>query len=189
MSVKPKGLQCPKSKQFQGSSLEYDEKSTQFANYSRLGLLADANQIGAVKQTTTVRNRITGFKPRVKVPTTTVVPEVSSTEAHPLEMEMGEALKTVRKVPPGERTVLLKLRARHGDDFAAMARDMRLNAYQHTAAHLRHRIEKMQEDDAQDAADAAAALEAGQAVPLPRDRRKITKDPNNAFKRRSRNFT
>ena len=47
---------------------------------------------------------------------------------------MPPALKTIRKLPEGERTVLRKLIARHGDDFAAMARDAKLNALQHTEA-------------------------------------------------------
>ena len=45
---------------FDRSSLTYDTSESQFANYARLGLLADANQIGAKRDT------ILGFKPRVK---------------------------------------------------------------------------------------------------------------------------
>ena len=44
---------------FDRSSLTYDTSESQFANYARLGLLADANQIGAKRDT------ILGFKPLV----------------------------------------------------------------------------------------------------------------------------
>ena len=176
---------------FDRSSLTYDTSESQFANYARLGLLADANQIGAKRDT------ILGFKPRVKglprrgaaagpsgVATTGAAP-------HPLEAEVPPALKTVRRVPDGERAVLRKLLARHADDFDAMARDGRLNQYQHTAAHLRRRVAKLALDDA-DAA--AAAADAGRAPPTadePRATglRKLTRDPNPAFRKRSMHFT
>ena len=51
--------------------------------------------------------------------------------------------------------VLRQLVAKHGGDHTAMARDMRLNTHQHTAAHLRKRIGKMVEEDAAEE-DAAA---------------------------------
>jgi len=92
-------------------------------------------------------------------------------------------------VPLGERQVLLKLEERYGDDCSAMARDMRLNALQHTAAHLRRRIEKMHAEDAEEAEEAAVDVAAGKAPPPPRLRAKQTRDPNPAFKNRSRNFT
>ncbi len=68
---KPKGIgkavgkRVGRSQRFQGSALDYNEKESQFSNYARLGLMADANQIGAVKET------ITGFKPIKHVPAAT----------------------------------------------------------------------------------------------------------------------
>ena len=180
------GKRVDKSQRFQGSALDYNEKKTQFSNYERLGLLADANQIGAVKES------ITGFKPRVKPPKAklpaadTVRPSVE--ETHPLELEVPEGLKTIRKVPEGERKVLLKLQAVHGTNYSAMARDMRLNAMQHTASWLKKRIEKMIGEDEQEAAAATAAIGAGKLPPPPRLRKKLTKHPNNAFQKRSMNF-
>ena len=177
---KPKSREVPKTSRFQNSSLEYDEKATQFANYQRLGLLYDANQIGAV------RDKITGFKPRVKGS----FPEPSSSsDLHTLEVEMPEALKTVRRVPPGEVKVLRKLIEKHGEDHKAMARDMRLNTLQHTAAHLRARIVKLRLDDEEEAAAIEAAKEADLPVPEARGKRKLTKDPNVAFKKRAMNFS
>lgn len=187
VSQKPKSKKTPKSERFQNSSLEYDSKSTQFANYARLGLLADANQIGVQRD----KLKVTGFNPRVKGAAGPI--DRSSTDEpeapHVLELECPEALKTIRKVPLGERQVLLKLIEAHGDNYARMARDMRLNALQHTAAHLRKRIAKMEEEDAEDSEAAAAAAEAGAPAPEDRHKRKITRDPNPAFKKRSRHFT
>ena len=185
VSVKPKSRKAPNCQRFQHSSLDYDDEASQFANYQRLGLLADPNQIQAV------HDRITGFKPRVKVPGAAEAAASSvepSSEPHPLELEMPEALKTVRKVPLGERQVLLKLVAKHGDDYAAMARDMKLNAMQHTAAHLRRRIAKMGSEDAEEAEEAAAMVAQGKEAPPPRLRRKLTKHPNSAFHKSSMNF-
>ena len=188
VKAKPKGIgkaigkRIPKSERFQNSSLTYDEKATQFSNYHRLGLMADANQIGVERD----RVKVTGFNPRVKVPEA-LVPEPCSAP-HQLELECPEGLKTIRKVPAGERQVLLKLLACHGEDYGAMARNMRLNQLQHTAAHLRHRIEKMRSEDEEDAEEAAAAAAANAPAPAPRLQRKKTKDPNPAFRKSSKHF-
>ena len=170
------------ARSFQNSSLEYEAGASQFSNFARLGLLADANQIGREK------GRITGFNPRVKDPVAVLSGPDGPSEPHPLEVEMAPALKTVRKVPAGERAVLAKLLAAHGDDYAAMARDGRRNALQHTAAHLRRRIEKMREEDAEDLEVNQEHIAKGMPPPPPRLRRKLTKDPNPAFKKRSKNF-
>jgi hypothetical protein len=188
---KPKGIgkavgkRVGRSQRFQGSALDYNEKESQFANYARLGLMADANQIGAVKET------ITGFKPIKHVPAATggAAAAVGSTAGgvHQLELEVPEGLVTIRPVPAGERIVLLKLMAKHGTDYAAMARDTRLNALQHTAAHLRKRIAKLTGEDAEDGVESTSAA-AEPAVPAPRHRPKVTKQPNNAFHKRSMHF-
>ena len=181
VSQKPKSRAVPATSRFQYSSLNYDEKATQFANYKRLGLLYDANQLGAVK------DRVTGFKPRVKGDFAEV--KHDSSQLHTLEVEMPEALITVRRVPPGEAKVLSALIAKHGDDYAAMSRDMRINTLQHSEGHLRRRVEKMKLDDADAAAAVAAAEAEGSKAPAPRGKRKLTRDPNPAFKKRSMNFS
>lgn len=188
VSVKPRDKKkTPRCERFQNSSLEYDSKATQFANYQRLGLLADANQIGAKQDKT----KVVGFTPRVKGAREPIVPttEDGAPAPHPLELECPEGLKTIRKVPLGECKVLLKLIEAHGDDYTAMARDMRRNQLQHTAAHLRKRIAKMHEEDVEDLAERAAAAQEGASMPPDRFARKRTGDPNNAFHKRSRNFT
>lgn len=185
VSVKPKNKKkTPRSERFQNSSLEYDSKATQFANYQRLGLMADANQIGAKHDTV----RVTGFNPRVKGARSSSADLADDQAPHPLELECPEGLKVIRKVPLGERNVLLKLIAAHGDDHGAMARDMRLNQLQHTAAHLRKRIAKMREEEEEDRAAAQEAATAGAPAPPDRFARKRTRDPNNAFAKRSRHF-
>uniref|UniRef100_A0A7S0ILE1 Nucleolar protein 16 n=1 Tax=Calcidiscus leptoporus TaxID=127549 RepID=A0A7S0ILE1_9EUKA len=180
VKVKAKAPSKAQPSFFASSSLSYDRTKSQFSNYQTMGLAADSNQIGAARAT------IRGFKPRVKVP---VCESAAAEQVHPLELETGEALKTYRWVPQGERDVLHKLIAAHGDDYAAMSRDMRLNQYQHTAPHLRRRIAKMRTEDQKDTEAAAAAAASKLPAPSPRLRKKITKNPNGAFKRRSTHFT
>ena len=74
---KPKSKEVSKTSSLHGTSLEYDEKATQFANYQRMGLLYDANQIGAV------RDRVTGFKPRVNGPVAQPSGEAQASAADP----------------------------------------------------------------------------------------------------------
>ena len=177
---KPRGKTVQVARAFTNSSaLGYDSHKTQFENYKELQLLADSNQIGAVRDT------IQGFKPRVKCPQ---IPSSGPDSTHPLELEVPEAAKTVRYVPAGERQALAALIERHGEDYAAMARDTRLNSHQHTASHLRRRIARMQADDVHDWAVGEVAQRSGNTPPLPRQRRKPTKNPNPAFKKRSRHF-
>ena len=182
VKAKPKNLRVPAATYFSTTqtALSYDSEKTQFENYGELGLLADSNQIGAV------RGSIRGFHPRVKGPCAETAADPDA--PHPLELEVPEAAITIRIVPEGECKVLRTLLARHGDDYAAMARDMRINTHQHTAAHLRRRVSKMREQDAEDEATADAAAKAAAPAPEPRFRRKATRDPNPAFKKRSKQF-
>lgn len=53
-----------------------------------------------------------------------------------------EAEKTPRKQSEREREWIERLAAKHGDDFERMARDMRLNPMQQTAADIRKRVGK-----------------------------------------------
>ena len=182
MRVKPRIIKASKPQGLQGSKVAYDPSQSQFANFKQAGLLADANQIGAQGD----RNRVTGFNPRVKGPSAAPQP---AHVTHQLELEVPEGEQTIRKVPPGECQMLRKLIEKHGDDVAAMARDMRINTHQQTAAHLRKRIAKMKEEDAAEAAALAAAAEAGKRAPRKRGEKKLTRLPNKAFKKRSTNFT
>ena len=121
VKVKPSVLKARAPSFFQNSSQTYDTKQTQFQNYTRLELLADANQIGAE------RTSVRGFKPRVKAP---LVQRAQPDEPHALELEVPPAEVTVKPVPMGERKLLVSLVSKHGDDYEAMARDMRLNTHQ-----------------------------------------------------------
>lgn len=183
--VKPKSKKVNNLSSFLADSKvlsEYDVTKSHYENYKKLGLLADANQIGAV------RDSIRGFKPRLKGPTASSSSADAVVTRHPLEDEVPEAEITYRQVPEGEQKVLTALIARYGDDYAAMARDMRLNPYQHTAAHLRHRVAKMRTENIEDAERASEAAAAGAPAPAARHRRKLTHDPNPAFKKRSKQF-
>ena len=161
------GKRVDKSQRFQGSALDYNEKKTKFSNHGAWPL-ADANQIGVVKES------ITGFKPRVKPPKAklpaadTVRPSVE--ETHPLGSMRCEGRKIFARCRRANAKCC-KLQAVHGTNYSAMARDMRLNAMQHTASWLKKRIEKMIGEDEQEAAAATAAIGAGKLPPPPRLRK------------------
>lgn len=178
--MKPRAKKVGKPSGFLADSAvlsSYDVSKSHYENYKRLALLADANQIGAE------RHAIRGFKPRLKGPC------AEPTGAHhPLEDEVPEAAVVYRQIPEGEHKVLSALVAKYADNYTAMARDMRLNSHQHTAAHLRRRIAKMNAEVVMDAEAAREAEVAGLKPPIPRRIRKVTKDPNPQFKHRSKHF-
>ena len=182
-AAKPKHQKVARPNVFDHSVLDYDPSETQFSNYKKLGLLADANTIGAARST------ITGFKPRnLGQPCADPTPEGF---VHPLEGEVCEKRYVHRMVPEGEQKVLRALLAKHGEfGFSAMARDMKINTLQHTEAHLRRRIAKMKAEDAAEAAAAAEAVAQGRPVPMARNAipRKIKKRPNRAFSKKSTHF-
>jgi nucleolar protein 16 len=182
--VKPRASKVSKPSGFLANSkvLKYDVARSHYQNFEKFGLLADANQIGAV------RDSIRGFKPRLKGPSASSGAADPATTHHPLEDEVPEAAITYRQIPEGEHKVLTALMASHGEDYGAMARDMRLNQYQHTAAHLRHRIAKMRTEQEMDAEEAVEAEREGAKPPQKRRVKKVTYDPNPLFKKRSKHF-
>lgn len=184
MRVKPRASKVSKPSGFLANSkvLKYDVARSHYQNFEKFGLLADANQIGAV------RDSIRGFKPRLKGPSASSGAADPATTHHPLEDEVPEAAITYRQIPEGEHKVLTALMASHGEDYGAMARDMRLNQYQHTAAHLRHRIAKMRTEQEMDAEEAVEAEREGAKPPQKRRVKKVTYDPNPLFKKRSKHF-
>ncbi|PHH63396.1 hypothetical protein CDD81_5997 [Ophiocordyceps australis] len=62
-----------------------------------------------------------------------------------VEMSHNAAPKKVRVPSTGERQWLQRLIDRHGDDTVAMARDVRLNPMQQTAADIARRIRRMRD--------------------------------------------
>ena len=181
--AKPKSQKIPQPNVFDHSALAYDPTETQFSNYKKLGLMANANVIGAARDT------ITGFKPRnLGQPCAEPAPEGFE---HPLAAEVPEKRMVHRMVPEGEQKVLRTLLAKHGDfGLSAMARDMKVNTLQHTEAHLRRRIAKMQQEDAKEAAAVAEAEAQSRPAPMARNAipKKIKKNPNRAFSKKSNNF-
>eukprot|EP00038_Savillea_parva_P014274 m.10515 g.10515 ORF g.10515 m.10515 type:complete len:89 (-) comp2753_c0_seq2:206-472(-) len=45
---------------------------------------------------------------------------------------------------PGEVKFVDDMVAKHGDDYQAMARDLKLNVYQHTARQIEHKVKRVQ---------------------------------------------
>ena len=181
--AKPKSQKIAQPNAFDHSVLNYDPSATQFSNFKKLGLLADVNTIGAARST------ITGFKPRnLGQPCADPTPEGFE---HPLEGEVCEKRYVHRMVPEGEQKVLRALLAKHGDfGLTAMARDMKVNTLQHTEAHLRRRIAKMQAEDAAEAAAEAEAVAQSRPAPMARNAipKKVKRNPNRAFSKKSTHF-
>ena len=91
-ATKPKHQKVARPNVFDHSVLDYDPSETQFSNYKQLGLLADANTIGAARST------ITGFKPRnLGQPCADPTPEGG---VHPLKNEVCEKRYVHRTLKP-----------------------------------------------------------------------------------------
>ena len=98
-ATKPKHQKVARPNVFDHSVLDYDPSETQFSNYKQLGLLADANTIGAARST------ITGFKPRnLGQPCADPTPEGG---VHPLKNEVCEKRYVHRTLKPVDTAAAL----------------------------------------------------------------------------------
>ena len=66
-----------------------------------------------------------------------------------LPLEVGEEVKDPRRLSENERVLAGKLIAKHGDDYDAMAKDRRLNTYQHTHGKLKRLCDKHKSEQQQ----------------------------------------
>jgi hypothetical protein len=122
----------------------WDEGLTSAQNLGRVGLTAAVNSITPVVAPSRRRNeaRLRQF-------------EASSAKASPppaaprqdvldvLEREAARPEKVAKKVVrPGEERALREMIAAHGDDYEAMARDIKRNYLQWTPSHLRRKCER-----------------------------------------------
>ena len=175
---------------FDRSSLTYDTSESQFANYARLGLLADANQIGAKRDT------ILGFKPRVKG-----LPRRGAAGAE--RRRDDEARRRTRSRPrcrPRSRrcgacpTASAPCCASCSRATPTTSTRWRATAASTSTSTRRRTCAAASKLALDDADAAAAAADAGRAPPAadePRATglRKLTRDPNPAFSNRSMHFT
>jgi nucleolar protein 16 len=74
-----------------------------------------------------------------KAPNTAVVAQLQQEAAKPEK-------KYKRKQPEGEKAFVKELVEKYGDDYAAMARDMKINYMQRSEGDLKRRIRKWRED-------------------------------------------
>lgn len=75
----------------------------------------------------------------VKAPITAVVAELEREAARPEK-------KYKRRQPEGEKAFVAELVEKYGDDYEAMARDMKINYMQRSAGDLKRRVKKWRED-------------------------------------------
>lgn len=101
---------------------QWDKCATVQQNYARLGLVGNAN-----------------WNQRQIDERMSVVPEEQK-ERIDFAPVIGEDETSVKTIPPGELRLLEELVAKHGVDCGAMARDIKVNVYQHSAKQLFRKV-------------------------------------------------
>eukprot|EP00178_Gracilaria_changii_P017317 TRINITY_DN494_c0_g1_i1.p3 TRINITY_DN494_c0_g1~~TRINITY_DN494_c0_g1_i1.p3 ORF type:complete len:167 (-),score=36.06 TRINITY_DN494_c0_g1_i1:1684-2184(-) len=117
----------------------WDSRLTPEKNLARIGLQASVNHI---KKTAAER--------QICIPVQSVA---NPSDSVVMELE-NEASREERRnivVHPGERRALEAMLARHGENWQAMARDIKLNYLQWTPNQLRKKVERMRLIDATNA--------------------------------------
>jgi hypothetical protein len=122
----------------------WNHEKTLRQNYDRIGLAYDPNgrKLGAQVS----EKPIHATKKEIEVvelfdlPLGGVDPTVSGKRKH--------------HISPENRTYLEALVAKHGDDYGAMARDLKLNFKQHTRSFLKRRVLRLNAENAELAKDA-----------------------------------
>jgi len=106
----------------------WDKNSTMKQNFVKLGLVQNPN-VGLHKK----KNKNRGQSIDVD---TSVVPK--------LEAALKAHVPTARFAAGGEIRFVQELVEKHGEDYVAMARDHKLNVYQHTPKQIKRKILKVQ---------------------------------------------
>ncbi len=109
----------------------WNKKKTLKQNFSTLGLVNDPNEMSRSKR---------GDEALARAEKETAV---ASGVVRELEEIVASNVPTTRFAPAGEIAIVQKLVAKYGDDYTAMARDHKLNVYQHTAKQLKHKVSKV----------------------------------------------
>merc|ERR1711865_482944 len=110
----------------------WDIKNTLMTNYTKMGLVSNIKTLNV--------KAVRPIHARAKV--------------DPIEFNTGEVCpqKERKNCSEGEAEVVEALIERHGDDYGAMARDHKINTYQHTARQLRQKVERYQRQAEREAA-------------------------------------
>ena len=109
----------------------WDYRKSQHENFARLGIMLRHQSRQEVARINTTGKVVDG-------PIKVLVPEAAQVK-HDMSHVRGESNRVPGAVSEDECSYLSTLIAKHGDDYRRMARDMKLNPYQHTAARLRRR--------------------------------------------------
>jgi len=105
----------------------WDGKKTLRQNFRAVGLSGDVNA------------------PKPKVPRPLNEAEAAKAQGVVAELEqiVADHVPTTRFTPAGEVLFARQLVEKHGDDYQAMARDHKINVYQHTPKQLKKKIAKV----------------------------------------------
>lgn len=101
--------------------LAWSSGKTLKQNYEEMGVLLDVNKIG---KPSSADGKVKGY----------LVDDLDAIKALPRAPSY-----VVRSMGVNERDIMRRLLDKHDDDFGAMARDIKINIYQKTAAELRRR--------------------------------------------------
>ena len=115
---------------------DWNRKSSLVKNFAAAGLALDPNKAVPIKG----NEKLNYNKFYDKTPESGRKPKSKTIAA--LEEIAARPSDRPDHVPEGESLILQDLIRKHGDDYTKMARDMKLNAYQHTANQLKRRCAK-----------------------------------------------
>eukprot|EP00038_Savillea_parva_P014273 m.10510 g.10510 ORF g.10510 m.10510 type:complete len:180 (-) comp2753_c0_seq1:206-745(-) len=112
----------------------WDTTKTRRKNFEDIGLVQDPNETVAAK---TIPGATSKRSQQVEREPTEVVEKLEA---------MAKAAQGSQPVvaAPGEVKFVDDMVAKHGDDYQAMARDLKLNVYQHTARQIEHKVKRVQ---------------------------------------------
>ncbi|KAJ7526471.1 hypothetical protein O6H91_16G007700 [Diphasiastrum complanatum] len=132
----PPALHLPNS----GHRLEWNDKGTRLANYRSLGLVANPNLLGARSGSEDVVQLASLQKFREEEQMDQI--DGSDMEADDVKSALGKKRKDGKRNPLQRLTLMQRvyvgrLIEKYGNDFEAMARDIKLNKMQHSSGSLK----------------------------------------------------
>lgn len=113
----------------------WNSRLTPGNNLKKIGLQATVNHIAKIR----------GGR-KISIPVQ-AIPKDAEAEIRELEKEASREERRNLVVHPGERRALEGMIKRHGEDWIAMSRDIKLNYLQWTANQLRKKVERMRAID------------------------------------------
>eukprot|EP00040_Diaphanoeca_grandis_P038934 m.257736 g.257736 ORF g.257736 m.257736 type:complete len:188 (-) comp35648_c0_seq1:143-706(-) len=134
LSKKSQKMNIPKRREMKASATianaivanSWDKHITMKKNFDKLGIVQNPNVRAQSKKNKKKSNKLVA---------TSIVPE--------LEAAVASHVATPRFAAAGEMRFVQELTDKHGEDYVAMARDHKLNVYQHTPKQIERKVHKV----------------------------------------------